>query len=146
MTRTPALTGQDIGAAEAATRAVLERTLARTGTGFHGWVALNVLNASGAALGQDELAGRLTDGLKIGELASQGLVSLVPAAAACPRVMLTEPGTARYRQIREDIGQIAEHLYHGLPADDLATAHRVLSTVTQRANAVLAQPDRLPAG
>jgi hypothetical protein len=44
MTQTPTLTSQDIGQAEKATRAVLGRFLAQTGTGFHGWVILNVLS------------------------------------------------------------------------------------------------------
>ena len=43
----PPLNGQDIGQAEHATRAVLDRLLARTGTQFRGWVILNLLAAGG---------------------------------------------------------------------------------------------------
>ena len=56
----PALNGQDIGQAEHATRAVLDRLLARTGIQFHSWVIINQLAASGGALGEDELTGRIT--------------------------------------------------------------------------------------
>ena len=63
----PPLNGQDIGQAEHATRAVLDRLLARTGTQFRGWVILNLLAAGGGELGEDELTGRITHGLKIGE-------------------------------------------------------------------------------
>ena len=89
MTHTPTLNGQDIGAAESAVRAVLNRLLARTGTPFHGWVILNLLGRSDAPLSQDELTGRVVHGLKIGGdvvhaaaagLAEQGLISREPQA------------------------------------------------------------------
>ena len=145
MTQTPALTGQDIGQAEKATRAVLDRLLARTGTGFHGWVALNLLATTGPELAESDLAGRMVHGLKIsetaaratlGELAGSNLIART--AEPAPQVTLTPAGSARYGQIRDGIAQITERLYGGLPAADLAAAHRVLAAVTERANAVLA--------
>ncbi len=143
----PALNGQDIGQAERATRAVLDRLLARAGTQFHGWVIINLLAADGGALGVDELTGRVTHGLKIGEdavhvaaaeLAWQGLISREPAAGGEPQVTLTAAGTARFEQIQGGIGQVTQRLYGGLPESDLAIAHRVLATVTERAHAELA--------
>ena len=139
---TPTLTGQDIGQAEKATRAVLNRLLARTGTGFHGWVILNVLGTNGSALAQAELVSRVVDGLKIEEpavhaalagLVDQGLVSRVDAGLA-----LTAAGAARFQEVREGIGEITRRLYGGLPTEDLVTARRVLAAVTERANAELA--------
>jgi hypothetical protein len=147
MTQTPTLNGRDIGQAEHATRAVLDRLLARTGTKFHGWVILNQLDAAGGTLGEDDLTGRITHGLKIGadavhaaaaELAWQGLISRAPAAAAGTQVALTAAGTARFEQVQGGIGQVTQRLYGGLPEADLAIAHRVLATVTERANAELA--------
>ena len=147
MTPTPLLTGQDIGQAEKATRAVLDRLLAQTGTTFHGWVILNLLATHGSALGHDELASRVTHGLKIDEatvdaavtdLVEHGLLRRTPSAAAGPDITLTPSGTARFHQLRDGIAQITERLYGGLPADDLAVAHRVLAAVTERANAALA--------
>ena len=146
----PALNGQDIGQAEHATRAVLDRLLARTGIQFHGWVIINQLAASGGALGEEELTGRITHGLKIGEdavhaaaaeLAWQGLISREPAAGGGTQVALTPAGTARFEQIQGGIGQVTQRLYGGLPESDLAIAHRVLATVTERANAELADAD-----
>jgi hypothetical protein len=111
----PPLNGQDIGQAEHATRAVLDRLLARTGTQFRGWVILNQLAAGGGALGEDELTGRITHGLKIGEdavhaaaaaLAWQGLISREPATDNGTRVALTPAGTARFEQIQGGIGQV----------------------------------------
>ena len=144
---TPTLNGQDIGQAEKATRAVLDRTLARTGTQFHGWVILNLLGTGGRALGEDELTGRVAHGLKIGdaavhaaaaELAWQGLISREPAAAGGTHVALTAACAARFGQIQDGIRQVSARLYGSLPETDLATAHRVLATVTERANAELA--------
>jgi hypothetical protein len=144
----PAVNGQDIGQAERATRAVLDRLLAGTGTQFHGWVIINQLAASGGALGEDELTGRITHGLKISEdaahaaaaeLAWQGLISREPAAAGGTQVVLTPAGTARFEQIQGGIGQLTQRLYGGLPESDLAIAHRVLAAVTERANAELAR-------
>ena len=143
----PPLNGQDIGQAEHATRAVLDRLLARTGTQFRGWVILNLLAAGGGQLGEDELTGRITHGLKIGEdavhaaaagLAWQGLISREPGAGGGTQIALTPAGTARVEQIQRGIGQVTQRLYGGLPETDLAIAHRVLVTVTERANAELA--------
>ncbi len=53
-------------------------------------------------------------------------------------VELTADGLALHRRIRAGIDQITERLYGDLPRDDLATTGRILATVTQRANAVLA--------
>ncbi|MGE5135052.1 MAG: MarR family winged helix-turn-helix transcriptional regulator [Gemmatimonadota bacterium] len=145
MTDIPTLTGQDIGQAEKATRAVLDRHLAQTGTSFHCWVALNLLGTTGPALPESELAGRMSYGLKIsdaaaraaiGELTAQGLAART--AGAAPRVELTPAGSARFRQIQDGLARITRHIYGDLPAADLATAHRVLAAVTGRANAVLA--------
>ena len=142
----PSLTGQDIGQAEKATRAVLDRLLAETGTSFNGWVILNDLGAAHPTSKQNDLVGRIAGGLKIdeqpvrdalAELARQDLIKPAPAAAANPEVTITPAGATRFHQLQEAIKQITQRLYGNLPAEDLATAHRVLTTVTERANAEL---------
>jgi hypothetical protein len=147
MTTTPTLTGQDIGQAEKATRAVLDRLLARTGTGFHGWVILNQLSAAGGVMDAAGLTSRVSHGLKIGpadvqdalsELGGQNLVSEVSPAGGAAQVTLMPAGRARFAQVQAGIGEITQRLYGGLPAADLAVAHQVLATVTERANAELA--------
>ena len=147
MSHTPTLNGQDIGQAESAVRAVLNGLLARTSTQFHGWVILNLLGRSTGALGEDELTGQLVRGLKIGEaavhaaaaeLAWQGLISREPQAGGGTQLVLTTAGAARFEEIQGGIGAVTARLYGGLPEEDLATAHRVLATVTERANAELA--------
>lgn len=146
----PTLNGRDIGQAEHATRAVLDRLLAQAGTQFHPWVIINLLATGGGAMDGEELTGRITHGLKIGEdaahaaaadLAGQGLISREPAAGGGTQVALTPAGTARYEQIQDSISQVTRRLYGGLPESDLAIAHRVLATVTERANTELANAE-----
>jgi hypothetical protein len=142
MPETPPLTGQHIGEAENAIRAVLDALLAETATTFHQWVALRVLVASGAGLERDELVGRMIAGLKVGEapvltaiseLESRGLITATDGLLA-----LTGAGRDRHQRIQDGIDRITEQLYGDLPVDDLVTTRRVLAIVTERANAVLA--------
>jgi DNA-binding MarR family transcriptional regulator len=147
MPTTPTLNGQVIGQAEHATRAVLDRLLARTGTTFHQWVALNLTAVSGGAADQAELIGQMTNGLKIDDSAVRATIAELTASKlleARPgdgsRFALTDAGQARYRQIRTALDGITARLYGDLPAEDLATAGRVLAVVTARADAELAGP------
>lgn len=142
MTDAPTLTGQDIGAAARATGALLDRLLSATGTDFQSWIVLNVLGNNGSALGRDQIVGRVTSGLKVDAtsvsgsltgLLHGGLVSEVDGV-----VSLTPAGTTTFEGIREGIGGITRRIYGGLPADELAVAHRVLVAVTERANEALA--------
>jgi hypothetical protein len=143
MSDTPTLTGQDIGQAERATRAVFDRFLAETATTFDQWVTLNVLAAAESPVERDELLGRLTARLRIPELTAHAAIDevtsggLVAASGDLVRLGLSPEGTRRVQAIRQGIAQIAARLYGDLPAHDLATTHRVLATVTERANAEL---------
>ncbi|MFI6729355.1 hypothetical protein NRF20_05520 [Streptomyces sp. R-74717] len=145
MSVTPTVNGQVIGQAHYATRAVLERLLATTGTTFHQSVALNVIADSGEAIERGRLVDRMTGTLKIdaevaeatvAELSAAGLLEEVPGST--PRVGLTPAGRDRRQAHRAGIADITARLYADLPAEDLATAGRVLTEVTARANAVLA--------
>jgi DNA-binding MarR family transcriptional regulator len=145
MTDGQRLNGQDIGEAQRATRALLDRLLAETDTTFPAWVTLNVLATSGGALPAEDVVHQVSSGLRIDEppvqmtladLLDGGLV--VAASDGSSTVRLTPAGDARYQQVQAGIARISERLYGDLPATDLATAHRVLATVTERANAELA--------
>jgi hypothetical protein len=143
MSDNPTLTGQDIGRAERATRAVFDRLLDETRTTFDQWVTLNVLAGAESPVERDELLDQLTTGLRIPEPGARVAVDevtsggLVTASGDPVRLELLPEGTARVRAIRQGIAQIAGRLYGDLPAEDLATAHRVLAIVTERANAEL---------
>jgi hypothetical protein len=143
MSDTPTLTGQDIGQAERAIRAVFDRLLAETGASFDQWVTLNLLAIAELPIEPDELLDQLTAGLRIRESTARAAIDevtfggLVRATADPVRLELTPDGSARVQAIRRGIAQIAARLYGDLPAHDLATTHRVLATVTERANAEL---------
>jgi hypothetical protein len=85
-------------------------------------------------------------GLKVSEaqaqehLASLAAAQLVqdPGDDAEP-VRLTVAGTGVFGQIRGAVTELTQRLWGDLPAEDLATAGRVLSIVTERANAELAR-------
>jgi hypothetical protein len=70
---------------------------------------------------------------RISELATAQLLD-VPDDDHVP-VTLTPIGEEVFAQIRSRTAQITERLWGDLPAEDLATAGRVLSTVLARANA-----------
>jgi hypothetical protein len=51
---------------------------------------------------------------------------------------VTESGATLYQQLRDRIAPVTQELYGGLEVDDLIVARRVLATILERANAVLA--------
>jgi hypothetical protein len=134
------LNGQIIGQAERATRTLLERRLRGTGLAFEEWVALNRVHA-GAGDRRALLAG-LVGGLKIGDDAARaaidGVIGAGLAAADGDRLRLTAVGQERFDAVTREIAAITTRLYGDVPADDLAVAGRVLTLVTERANAELA--------
>ncbi|MGC5022291.1 MarR family winged helix-turn-helix transcriptional regulator [Micromonospora sp. DT47] len=140
---TATLNGRVIGLAHHATRAVLERELARHGVSFPQSVALTAVADAGGVMSRSGLVGRITGGLKIDEwAAATTLTELTDAALveALPghQVGLTEAGRALRGRIADAVAGITARLYADIPADDLAVAARVLTRVTERADAALA--------
>ncbi|MBC3839787.1 MarR family transcriptional regulator [Streptacidiphilus sp. 4-A2] len=144
-TTTVTLNGQVIGQAHYATRAVLEGVLARTGTTFAQSLALNYAASADPAIEHEQLVARITGGLKVPEtealatvreLTGAGLLEAVPGEAA--RLRVSEAGRALSSGIRAETDRIVQRLYGDVPAGDLAVAGRVLTLVTERANAELA--------
>jgi len=142
----PSLNPQVIGQAESALGAILDPLLARTGTTFNQWLVLAVSAASGATIDRDQLLTQITGARKIddsavltaiAELTSAELVQSLPGEGS--RIGLTETGQARYRSIRTALDEVISQLFGDLPAEDLATAGRVLTIITERANAEVAR-------
>jgi DNA-binding MarR family transcriptional regulator len=140
----PSLNPQVIGQAESALGAILDPLLARTDTTFNQWLVLTVTAASGAAIDRGQLLTRITGARKIddsavftaiAELTAAELVRALPGEGS--RIGLTEAGQARYSSIRTALGEVTSRLFGDLPAEDLATAGRVLAIITERANAEL---------
>ena len=142
MSNAPTLNGQVLGEAAHATRALLDRVLADTATTFHQSVVMNATTASGGTAPRTAVVARMVGALKIdaataestiAELVAAGLVTATPGEVA-----LTDAGRARHDAIRAPLGEVTARLYAGLSAEDLATAGRVLTTLTARANEELA--------
>lgn len=141
-----------IGQTEKALTAILRRQLAGTGLSEQQWMTLSLIVASGGTIDGDELTGRAARVLKVSdahartriiELAAAQL--LQPAGNDGSRAKLTDAGQRLHRQVRTAVSEITERLWGDLPAEDVATAGRVLDTVLERANVELAErtPDNV---
>jgi DNA-binding MarR family transcriptional regulator len=146
MSSTPPFGTQIIGRTEKALNAILDRLLDDTNLTEPQWVTLTLTVASGGTIRRDELISRVAGALKvtdaeaavrIDELATAELVDL-PDDPVSP-VHVTDIGRQLQSRIRGEVGRITERLWGDLPAEDLATAGRVLSTVLDRANGELAR-------
>ncbi|MFK0018676.1 MarR family transcriptional regulator [Streptomyces sp. NPDC090798] len=140
---TPPVGGQVVGLAHYASRAALEAALARIGSTFNQSVALRAVSDQGGTVERDRLVGRLTGTLKVEESVAEETVAEMTALKLLTEtdaslVSLTEHGREVFEKIRTAGNEIAARLYAGIPAEDLATVGRVLTLVTERANAELA--------
>ena len=147
MTDTPTLTGQDIGEAQGAVTGLLDRIVAGSGSTSSEYIVLRVLAgrgpwASAEAL-RDYLAGQPQLGLGAESAGSllRGLEArgLITASAPGP-VQLTEEGNALLAGLGKAVAEVTARLYAGFGQDDLATAHRVLAEITERAGRLSAEP------
>lgn len=145
MSSSPEFGTQLIGQTEKTLNAILGRLLARTGLDEPQWVTLSVVVMSGGSMGRDQLVSRVAGALKVSEgeartrideLARSLLVGGPPDDEA--PVTITDAGRDLHAGIRASVAEITKRLWGDVPADDLATAARVLGTVLDRANAELA--------
>ena len=145
MSTDPTLTPQIIGQAEKTMNAILFRLLARPGLTEAQWITLTLIAAGGESTGRARLVAQVAHGLKASEAqAREHLASLVAAQLVqdpgddAEPVRFTAAGAQVFGQIRGATTEITKRLWGDLPAEDLATAGRVLSIITERANAELA--------
>jgi hypothetical protein len=143
---TPTFSARLLGQTEKAANAILDRQLAGTGLTEPQWVTLSLIVAAGGPVDGDELAVLLAGILKISDAEARTLITelagaqlLQGAGADGSLATLTDVGERLYGKIRAGVTQITERLWGDLPAEDLATAGRVLSTVLERANSELAE-------
>ena len=102
---------------------------------------LDVVASADAPTRREQVVSRVTSGLKVSDAVAIAAVDGLTASgivSAGDDTFLTEQGAVLQRTIRGEIEAITARLYGDLPADDLATAGRVLTTITERANAMLA--------
>ncbi|MFD5568504.1 MarR family winged helix-turn-helix transcriptional regulator [Streptomyces cadmiisoli] len=141
-TTAPRVDGRVIGLAHHAARAVLETVLARHGVTFHQVVTLRLVAVAGAPVERAALVAEVVGALKTDASEARGVVDgliaggLVEAVDA--EVRITGAGRELYETSAAETGEIADRIYAGIPAEDLAVAGRVLTLVTERADAELA--------
>ncbi len=139
----PALSPQVIGQAEKTLNAILDRLLPGTGLTEPLWVTLTLTAASDGTLSRDQLAARVAGAVAVSETEAHARIAkladarLLEVPAGKP-VRLTGAGRQLHGQIRAAVTQVTQRLWADLPAGDLAIAGRVLSIITARATAELA--------
>ena len=126
--------------------------LAGTNTGITRpqYLALRVLALRGPALSpaalQDYLASQPQVGLDRAQVAElfRGLETRGLVTGSAPdspgSIQLTTEGAALNARLADAVAALTERLYADLDPDDLATAHRVLVEITQRANRLRDEP------
>jgi hypothetical protein len=146
MPQTPTLTGQDIGEAQGAVGALLDRVLAGMGSTSNEYIALRVLAVRGPAASPAALheffAGQRQLGLDlpaVGELfaglEASGLISGGSPDGSGP-TQLTAEGAAQYARLTDAVTAVSKQLYADFDPDDLVTTHRVLVQVVERADRI----------
>ena len=145
------LTGQDVGEAEGALSALLDQVLEGTDAGITRtqYIALRVV-ARGPGLApaalRDLLAGQPQLGLDrrqtaelLAGLQARGLATGGDPDGPGP-VQLTAEGAALNAELGQAVAALSQQLYAGIDPADLATAHRVLVEVTERAHRLRGRP------
>jgi DNA-binding MarR family transcriptional regulator len=135
----PPLTGQHIGTAANATRAILDTVLGAEQTTFPVWVALRTLDTRGPYASRAAFETALVEGLAVepsavaetvDELFWQGHV----AQDADGVVALSDSGQTLYNHLNARVTATAGQLYSDLDHEEMVVAARVLKRITDRAN------------
>jgi DNA-binding MarR family transcriptional regulator len=137
-----AFSPQLLGQTEKALNAFLLRELAGTGVTEPQWIALTLTAMTGGTLARGELGQRVANGLQLEEeTADAHLQALVAAGLVADQEqpVLTEVGQELWSRVRAFTVAITVRLWGDLPPEDLEAAARVLTTVLDRANALLAE-------
>jgi hypothetical protein len=125
---------------------VLERVLARHGVTFQQSVTLRLAAVADGPVEREQLVDGVVGALKndpgvIDELIAARL--LTPAGGADVRI--TDAGRGLYARTAGETAPLSARIYADIPEEDLAVAGRVLSLITERANAELADlPEEPP--
>ena len=140
------LTGQDIGEAQGAITTLLDRVLATTDSGITSseYVVLRILAVRGPMESPGDLHAYLASQpqLHLGlpgvaalfsKLEAQGLVTGGSDPDGPGPTQLTPQGHALYANLADTVNAVTTRLYSPFDPNDLATAHRVLGGVVERA-------------
>ncbi|WP_369275069.1 MarR family transcriptional regulator [Streptomyces sp. R11] len=141
-TTTPLLDPRVIALAHYASRALLERVLARHGATFQQSVTLRLVNVADGPVERDHLVDGVVGALKIEAAQAHSVVDeLITAQLLAPQepsqVRITDAGRELYERTSAETAPISARVYADIPTEDLAAAGRVLTLITERANAEL---------
>jgi DNA-binding MarR family transcriptional regulator len=141
MTSEPTLTTRTIGETESALNGLLAKVLGDTGIDELGWVALRLVSAMPPPVTAAGLTAQLRHSKKVDEATATAVLADLEGRAALQRlgdnISATPQGARLFEHLSDEVGKLTAHMWEGLDSADLATAARVLTTITQRANALL---------
>ena len=142
----PTLTGQDIGEAQGAISTLLDRVLATTDSAITSseYIVLRILAVRGPMPSPGDFHRYLASqpqlhldppgvAALLGRLEARGLVTGGSDPNGPGPTQLTPEGHARYANLADAVNAMTSRLYGDFGPDDLATAHRVLVGVIERA-------------
>ena len=143
MTTTPPLNPRVIALAHYASRALLENVLDRHGATFQQSVTLRLVAVAAEPVARGQRVGGGVGALKIDAVDAHRVVDeLITAGALAAQgpslVRITDAGRELYERTSAETAPITARVYAGIPAEDLAVAGRVLSLITERADAEFA--------
>ncbi len=138
------LTTRDLGEVENALRANLAKILARSNPklGYGHWAALQIISKSPAPLSQAQLSSQLAGALKVdhdtvemllGELVSEGIITVKNDVYD-----LTLNGKSVLNDLNTQAQKVTAQTFSGIDPGDLIVAHRVVTSIANRASELLA--------
>ncbi|MEU9478951.1 MarR family transcriptional regulator [Streptomyces sp. NPDC048191] len=142
-TTAPLVDPRTIALAHYAARAVLERVLASHGTTFQQNVILRLAAVADGPVERTALVDGATGALKVDaadahatveELITAGLLTATDAS----RLEITDNGRELYGRAAAETAPVTARIYAGISEEDRAVTGRVLTLITERANAELA--------
>ena len=141
MTDTALLTGQDIGEAEGAMTALLERAIAPSGRSRAEYITLRVLAAQAQYGSDGELIDYLAGQRQLG-LDRAGVVAMLDRLrdddlVAAASAELTAAGQNLLQELAAAVAPVTRELFAGMDPNDLAVSHRVLVELIQRARTMI---------
>jgi hypothetical protein len=147
MSTTPTFSTQLTGQTEKTLNVILGRLLAGTGLDETQWVTLTLAVMGSEPEDRDAFVGRVAGSVRISDAAARASVDALaaPGLLEAPdvegaSVRVTDAGKELHGRIRREVVEVTERMWGDLPAEDLAAAGRVLTTVLERANTELAHP------
>lgn len=135
-----------VGQAEKAHNAVLDRVLAGTTLDERQWITLQLAIATGGAVRVSDLISRVSGAAKFPPMAVDAAIGALTGTGLLDRgaeddVTVSAAGTALVADLRGKVADFIGIAYGQVPADDLATAGRVLKAITVSLSDELARRD-----